>query len=810
MQKLLSRGGAAVAAVMCLTAAGCTTSGAAPSPQHLSNWTAYGDAGYTVDNAVQRNGHSTLRSDLKDTAGAAGASTVVTLNQTVAAPIVVAGWSKAQAVGGTADGEYSLYVDIIYTDGTPLWGQIVPFDSGTHDWQQRRLTIATPKPVKSLNVYALFRHHTGTVWFDDFEARELSTSSQFDGQEITPPSVTSSSAGGWYVRDLSAGSDAVVPIAQSAAVKLSVGQGGDVVRARLSNATNAVHCVTLYYVERYAPKSAVWWDDIRTKRAVDAGAEYGNLTAVSVGASGLMSVYPYGCVAGSTSARVLGVPAGLGPRITRIGYNGRLHLYYVAYDIALTPRGDGHSHDHADVGVVRYNVDPHWGFRAATAGYYSRFPAAFERRAKADGIWMPFTDPSTISDVADFHIAYHEGDNSVAGDRGKGILSFRYIEPMTFWMNMDAKQARTYDNAVSLLKSHADDGSDSRETRAAKAVLASGSMDAGGHYNVTFQNTPWSNGAMWLINPNPSIEHRADDWTGARINSLALPAAGKANEPDGVYLDSLESWSDSLDYGDRSLAASTAPLTFTPTNLRPVVPTWFSVYEDTQKLSQDLHARKKLLMANSTPIKYPVLGGLLDVMGIETNWFPDGKWIPDSDATFNLRRTVSYHKPYLLLQNTNFNLMTKEYSEKYFRRCAFYGVFPSFFSADAATNPYWQNTDLYNRDRPLFKLYMPIISGLSKAGWEPVTYASTADPKVWVERYGKKYVTVLNSADAPSTTRLSVDLGKIGVDIRGRKIVSVADAVTGAMVATAPSRPVISVPVEVAGGETRVLSINLN
>jgi len=522
-----------------------------------------------------------------------------------------------------------------------------------------------------------------------------------------------------------------------------------------------------------------------------------------------MSVYPYGCVGGSTSARVLGVPAGLGPRITRIGYNGRLHLYFVAFDVALMPRGDAHGHDHADVGVVRYNVDSHWGFRAATAGYYSRFPAAFARRSKIDGIWMPFTDPSTVSDAADFHIAFHEGDNSVAGDRSKGVLSFRYIEPMTYWMNMDAAQARTYDNAVSVLKSQAA-GVDSRETRAAKAVLASGSLDAGGHYNVTFQNTPWANGAMWLINPNPSIAHSEDDWTGARINSLAEPVPGKANEPDGVYLDSLESWSDSLDYSDRSLAASTAPLTFTPTNPRPVVPTWFSVYEDTHKLSQDLHSRQRLLMANSTPIKYPVFGGLLDVMGIETNWLYDGKWQPDSDSTFNLRRTVSYHKPYLLLQNTNFEFFTKEYTRRYFNRCAFYAVFPSFFSADAATHPYWQSPDLYNRDRSLFKQYIPLISRLSKAGWEPVTYASTADPKVWVERYGSRYITVLNSADTPISTTLTANLGKMGVDIRGHKTVGITDAVTGDVVASIGAKSVVTVPVDVAGGETRVLSISLH
>ena len=40
----------------------------------------------------------------------------------------------------------------------------------------------------------------------------------------------------------------------------------------------------------------------------------------------------------------------------------------------------------------------------------------FTRRAKAEGIWMPFTNPAHVQNPADFGIAYHEGDNSIASD----------------------------------------------------------------------------------------------------------------------------------------------------------------------------------------------------------------------------------------------------------------------------------------------------------------------------------------------------------------------------------------------------------
>ena len=77
------------------------------------------------------------------------------------------GWSKAQNVSGGADSGYSLYVDLIYADGTPLWGQTGNFRCGTHDWEQREFVILPDKPVKTLTLHCLFRGHAGKVWFDD-------------------------------------------------------------------------------------------------------------------------------------------------------------------------------------------------------------------------------------------------------------------------------------------------------------------------------------------------------------------------------------------------------------------------------------------------------------------------------------------------------------------------------------------------------------------------------------------------------------------------------------------------------------------
>ncbi|NUQ01325.1 MAG: hypothetical protein HUU35_15885, partial [Armatimonadetes bacterium] len=97
----------------------------------------------------------------------AGAAQLVTLNQSQPVTLAIEGWSKAEGVSGATDGNYSLYVDLIHQDGSPLWGQTAPFRPGTHDWQFGRKIITVDKPVKTANVHLLFRGRGGTAWFKD-------------------------------------------------------------------------------------------------------------------------------------------------------------------------------------------------------------------------------------------------------------------------------------------------------------------------------------------------------------------------------------------------------------------------------------------------------------------------------------------------------------------------------------------------------------------------------------------------------------------------------------------------------------------
>jgi len=124
------------------------------------------------------------------------------------------------------------------------------------------------------------------------------------------------------------------------------------------------------------------------------------------------------------------------------------------------------------------------------------------------------------------------------------------------------------------------------------------------------------------------------------------------------------------------------------------------------------------------------------VLGTETDWLRAGKYSPAPLAQMDLWRTLSGAKPYLLLMNTDYDQFNSGMVEKYFDRCLFYGMWPGFFSHNAADNPYWRNPRWYERDRPLFKKYLPAIRDVAQAGWRPLAQASCDNTNILVEQFG--------------------------------------------------------------------------
>lgn len=136
-----------------------------------ANW-AKNERAYEIDTAQFHGGKRSLKLSNTSRDLRSGTSQTITLNQEVARPIFVRGHAKADAVSGHAGSGFSVYVDIYYTDGTPLYGQTIDWRTGTTDWQHGEMTIEPAKPIRNVNVYLLLRGHSGTAWFDDLFVAE--------------------------------------------------------------------------------------------------------------------------------------------------------------------------------------------------------------------------------------------------------------------------------------------------------------------------------------------------------------------------------------------------------------------------------------------------------------------------------------------------------------------------------------------------------------------------------------------------------------------------------------------------------------
>lgn len=158
----------------------------------LPHWGFYG-VGYKLnDEAVD--GKQSIFCESDDTQTMRGAMQTVTLNQNEPVPLILHGFSKGEGVFPThLGGDYSLYLDARYADGTPLWGEIVPF-GGTRDrghgtsWQWGWRLIVPEKPIREAVVYALFRYRKGRVWFDSVGLSELRLPERVKLESLEPKS----------------------------------------------------------------------------------------------------------------------------------------------------------------------------------------------------------------------------------------------------------------------------------------------------------------------------------------------------------------------------------------------------------------------------------------------------------------------------------------------------------------------------------------------------------------------------------------------------------------------------------------------
>ncbi len=807
-----------------------------------------------------RAGSQAAACERREGEGEFGASQTLMLNRTNIAPLIIRGWSKAEQVTGSPDNGYSLYADLIYTDGTPLWGQTVSFRCGTHDWEQREFVLLPDKPIRSLTLHCLFRGHTGKVWFDDVSLEEVATPAgavMFQGVPVKPPQPTTDkpqieertfattdglkltfrdntivslrvpgpaaspspaakstlgdkeitrlrtggkelatdSPSGFLARDYAVNSDVfafsgdICPeLNLRLKTQIKAQQDSILFEGRVSDTTGRDRAVTLLFA---LPLDAVGWqwgEDMRLSRVISGTGEFANTVTVHCGANGKMSRYPLAAVWNERVGLALALDMGK-PAQYRLVYHAGTRQFLIAYDFALV-RDTPMFPSGADFRFLLYEFDPGWGFRSALHKFYDIFPTHFTKRVKREGVWMPFTDIAKVPGFEDFGFAFQEGAPNVPFDDQHDIASFVYVEPMSYWLALPPEVPRTYAGAMTTLTNDLSGARGKEKQEMAVATLTSGIHTADGQFSLHLVKAPWCDGGMFTLNPEGSLSVTPElPTTKSGVMGRAIHAAYESNRAaedipdaglDGVYLDSLEMSATQLNYRRDHFPFADVPLVFDRDG-RPALFMMFSTWEPAYRLARDQHKRHKLMFANAVLWNFSFPAPLFDVLGTEVNWLHRGEYLPDSDAVMNFRRALCYQKPYCLLMNTDYEKFTPELVERYFQRCLFYGIWPGFFDQDAAAkDPYWTSQKKwYERDRPLFKKYIPLLQRVTAAGWQPITAAICDNPDVWIERYGMSsaetfFLTVFNDTAQPQEGVLALgrEIPPLSRNVRVTELVS--------------------------------------
>lgn len=781
--------------LVCAALAASLVSGAAETVRVLGL-----DAARPYERGFTRDGDEIVVDNGDDAARRAGAVWSLALNQTEARPFTVRTEARCErGPGGTRTRAFSLYVDLVYMDGDHLWGQTADFaPDPQRGWRAGTVTVIPAKPVRSASVYCLYRGLPGRVRFraPAVRIREQADLALFDAQPVALGDLPRHEAG-FLVRDVQRADDGYAPIpvgGEAKGVRLSVVEtpaaDGATYRVTVEDRTGRDRALTLVYAWPLPAGDLVFEEDPRTAVPLaDNAPQRSDAQAMGCGAGGL-NRWPFGAVSVGGRGFALGIDTAH-PAYFRTAVHPRTRLLFIAFDLGLAPEKRT-----AAFAFRRFTFTG--GFRGALAAYAAREPDAFKTRVPEQGIWMPFRAIKSVENWQDFGFKFKEGNDETAWDDAHGIFTFRYTEPTTWWLSMDKAHGTnrfTMADCLAKVESLAAKG-DPR----AQAWRGSVMRDEDGARVGRVMDTPWCRGAIWLLSPLPDIagvcEYKVKNTEADFAKFYAKPfPVGQ----DGEYIDSAEGYlTPTLDFNRAVFAASDTPLVFSSDeDHRPALFKGLSMYEYVRRTAARVWPRGRFVMANGVPGRWPWLPAYVDVGGTETKWIDEeGRWRPESHRSLLYKRALSMGKPYCYLQNVDFEKFAYADMENFMRHCVAYGLFPGCFSHNASEGHYFTRPEVYNRDRPLFKKYVPLCKMLSEAGWRPVnTLVASTDARVFVEQFGARYVTVFNSARATVKVRLTAKVGaRASEHVEGGEV-SFADGVA---------------TLELAPDAVRVLDFNLN
>jgi len=520
-----------------------------------------------------------------------------------------------------------------------------------------------------------------------------------------------------------------------------------------------------------------WWDDIVESRNIAAQQRYAYYGPDwSVGRGRQVSVFPFASVTGDRAGLSLAQRVDQ-PRFFRIFYDPATG-YCVDYNLGLSADTTKFPSS-ASFHFLMYRHDPAWGMRAAARCYYDMFPDLFKVRAERQGLYC-HNVPTDLADPEDFGFCFDlsgfsRPERKKLQDHGIYLLvhpmgteahirwpkgydwgtkngrpTLEQIEDIFLNPRPEYNKGRAWRG---LTQRHA--GATFEESR--RRVLNSAVHGPDGRfrlhaYSETIQFIATS------ADPDIPLPNMAEGERKYYIGRHVAIAKKAGSEIDGVDFDNIAITAGRTreNFRREHFRYVDHPLVYDLRTRGVCIQTGINFYEFVKDISDEMHAQGKLCTGNmgSDPHTQTFFGHLLDKHGGEIQYHA---------PTRRLRgyRMMAFQKPVSHIVYAGAVAAGQE--EIVMHRWLAFGEFPAMHELG-----YSGRGSDFDRGRPLYKRFMPIMQRIAYAGWEPITHARVSGEGLFVERFGNwrdgdLHFTVHNDSDEPSAGVLTVDKAALGI-----------------------------------------------
>lgn len=714
--------------------------------------------GQSLDHKVAHSGNRAARLEV---AGPEPA----TSNLEVVAPVKphtryrVGMWLRREGVG--VCGAYSSERD----DQNKLTGKqtqtgvSIPKQDGA--WLPLSWEITTEPNTTRLSLRANIYRSTGTLWLDDFFIEELSEG-VFDAVEGTTEV---------------SGKDTVfrgtLP-QRGIALEATFRTDPQCLRVDgvVRDTTGRDRAVGVKFALPLDVAGWKWHHDAEERDAIEPGPTY-RRTYRCVSGIGVCSIYPWSAITGASAGLSIALPLAQGPRVFVLQHDQRVPETSLTFYFGLSNDAKRHA-GRAPFSLVLYRHDPAWGMRSAIERYYRLFPESFVKRPTFEGylnyVGMERFDPAThqlvvsskhrLDDASDFGEGYKYlwhlhgcydyrqvpcEDRTLPSDEKVFSLLRAMVEAEKTRPRSYAPTAETLKKLVFGPKQQISYIGDTKYWQAHEG------------YNHTDQ-PGW--GLNFRVNEDPEVSPVLAD--AARRKAQEYAKTPDRRPWDAMFTaDAIEGYfanTAGIDYRREHFATTLVPLTFGHGNLLPAIPN--TIWDFHKKSWWPLTQQYQITTyGNANGYEQFFTMPFVDVPMTEGGWDPKHPGRLD-----RFMRAVNYRKIWRYWHAWD---KSGGYGDKdpanvraHLRRGLAYAIYPAVACVQGAGG----DLEAY---RALYRQYVPAIEELSKAGWEPVPYATASHGAV-VERFGsfergELHFTLRNYADTPVSAKLVLDCQRLGV-----------------------------------------------